>query len=83
MNKYQMLQRYKRQENNLNRNILFELDKPNHYFHEQKDLKMVEYMRGQLSIIREIINYLETGNEYIDINRDNKTIDFVLGKEIN
>ena len=82
MNKYNFLQRYKQQENNLNHNIQFEIDKPNHLWNEQTDHKMVEYMRGQLSIIREVINYLETGNQYIDINRDNKTIDYILGKEV-
>ena len=82
MNKYQFIQKYKQQENNLNHNILFELDKPNQWFGLESDYKTVEYMRGQLSIIREIINYLETGNGYIDIDRDNKTLDYILGKEV-
>ena len=75
----ELIKEYERQAKNLDHNICFEIDKnKNPGWNGSTDIKMVEYMRGQLSIIREILNWLDNGDTW----RDNEKVDYRLGNAI-
>ncbi len=83
MNKQKLIQKYVREAKNLNHNILFEIDKnKNPGWNGETDIKMVEYMKGQLSIIREIVHFLRDDLEYSSDISQKFGIDYVLGDPI-
>jgi hypothetical protein len=79
LNKQELISKYVREAKNLNRNILFELNKTP--WDGETDYMHVKYMQGQLSIIREIVHQLRQESEYIDkLPNDYFKIDYQLGK---
>ena len=76
-NKKQLIQKYVREAKNLNHNIQFELNKTP--WDGKTDIRMVEYMRGQLSIIREVVHYLRNETEFLE----KQSICYKLGDPLN
>jgi hypothetical protein len=80
MKQKQLIEKYTREAKNLNHNILFELNKTP--WNGETDIKLVEYMRGQLSIIREVVHLLRDGFEYPSDITQKFGIDYFLGDPI-